>query len=63
VVDRVEHQGDPGERLDGAVVEHQREAAPLVLLAGDPLFELADALALILAALTLSPLMLRLRRQ
>jgi hypothetical protein len=32
---RVEHQRDSGERLHGAVVEEQREPAPLVLLRGD----------------------------
>src|SRR3954468_15339548 len=35
--DGVEHQRDPGERLDRAVVERQREASPLLLLGGDQL--------------------------
>ena len=44
VVDRlhgcVEHQRDPGEGLDGPVVEEEREPAPLVLLGrDDPLDE------------------------
>ena len=46
-----------------AVVEHQREPAALVLLAGDPLLELADALAFLLAALALPPLERRLGGQ
>jgi hypothetical protein len=56
VVDRVEHQRNAGERLNGPVVELQREAAPLVLLRGYPLLELPYAFALLLAALTLPPL-------
>ena len=53
---RVEHQRDTGEGLDRAVVQLQREAPPLVLLGGDPLLELPNALALLLAALALTPL-------
>jgi len=34
---RVEHQRDPGERLDGAVVEEERDPPPLVLLGAEDL--------------------------
>jgi hypothetical protein len=34
---RVEHQADPGERLDGTVVEEERESSALLLLGDDHL--------------------------
>jgi hypothetical protein len=56
MVDCVEHQRDARERLDRPIVELEREAATLVLLGGDALLELPDALALLLAAFALPPL-------
>ena len=56
VVDRVEHQGDAGQRLDRTVVQLECEPPPFVLLRRDPLLELPDALSLFLAALALAPL-------
>src|SRR5205823_5164470 len=53
VPDRVEHQRDARERLDGAVVEEEREAPPLVLLGSDELLEQADLLPLLAPALAL----------
>jgi hypothetical protein len=35
----VEHQCDPGQVLDGAVVQEERDAAPFVLFGGDQPFE------------------------
>jgi hypothetical protein len=56
MVDGVEHQRDPGERLDGAVVELQRETPALVLLGRDPLLEQADPVAFLAAPLALPAL-------
>ena len=56
MVDRVEHQRDPGERLHGAVVELQREPPALVLLGGDPLLEEANPLAFLPPPLALPAL-------
>ena len=42
----VQHQRDPGEVLDGAVVEEEREPPPLVLLRGDD--PVGEALPLVL---------------
>src|SRR4029079_355301 len=39
VESRVEHQRDPGEVLDGAVVQEERDAPPLVLLRRDQAVE------------------------
>jgi hypothetical protein len=60
VIDRIEHQRDPGQRLHGTVVEEERKPPAFVLLGCDPLLEQADAIALVLSPLALSPLERRL---
>ena len=56
MVDRVEHQRDPGERLHGTVVELQREPPALVLLGRDPLLVEANPLAFLPPPLALPAL-------
>ena len=56
MVDCVEHQRDPGERLHGTVVELQREPPALVLLGGDPLLEEANPVAFLPPPLALPAL-------
>ena len=46
VLNVVEHQPDPGQRLDCGVVEEEREPAPLLLLGGDQLVGEHGALGL-----------------
>jgi hypothetical protein len=62
MADCVEHQRDPGERLDGPVVKEERQAAALVLLGRDQALEEPDPIPLLAAAFPLPPLALGRRR-